>query len=193
MIIDLFSQPHNESRTCAVASNDYDEVEEIGACNTVELHVNNLARCIYPTLRGGVGVVLHVGYYLVGHEKCRVTERSDKRKTHRNDSRDHVDLLLTLLTLFSETLESGDSNGKKLNDDRSGNVGRYRESKQGCSAERITRYKLNSVAEACVDDTRHLSGVNKRNGNARAQTVKDNDKQCEEKLSLKLLGLPSIF
>ena len=166
-LIDLFRQPHNKRRTCAIASNDNDFLE----------HADFFAK-----------VTVRI-------QKSHITVAGYKGKSDRHISCDCADLLTTLFTLLGKSLKRGDRDGKKLDHDGCCDIGVDRKSEQSRLRQSATRNKVHILKDTGKLVSYRLKNISTDigNGNVSAQAIQEDDKQCEEQLLAKLHDLPSIF
>ena len=106
-------------------------------------------------------------------------------------------LLLTLVPLLGESLQSGDSDGQKLHDDGCGNIRGNRQSKQCCRAERTAGQRVEVsengcraelVGQGCI----HNSGINKGDGHNCTDAIQDEDQSYKQKLVSDFGNLKSV-
>ncbi len=168
VFVDLLSEPHNDTCTCAIACDDYRKLY--------------IVHSAFGSVEGERAVEEHL---------C-VTVRGYDRKCHSYPTGDHLDLLLTCFAVLGHSLERRDRDREKLDNDGCSDVRRNTECKQCCLAERTTRKKVHILENGARCQGKCV-GINERNGDACTETVNNNDKQCEEELVFKLCYLPSVF
>ena len=169
LLVDLFTEPHDERGTCCKASNHYDSLEhDVCACRRDKV---------------------------VAVEQEEVTDGRDNSENDRSDTSDLIDLLSACFAVFGHSFESGNSNCEKLNDDLRVNVRCYRKRKKcglcECIAgedievlENTLCHRSGYIQELCV--------VYKRYGYCYTDTVQRNDQEREKDFRANLAYFPCV-
>ena len=171
MLIDLFSQPHDDGSTGTVSQNQY-----------------NVHK---PSVTGG----RINGEHTLSVHQHGVTDSGDQSQTNGQDTGDRGQLLLTGLAFLSPLFELRNCDGQKLDHDGSRNVGRYRQGKQrslreSAAGEHIQPTKCVTAGFKIV---LKCSGVNPRHRQGRTKAVQHDDHQGKEDLVFQLGNFPRVL